>query len=169
MLRWINERLDYWVNIFLYSYMVIIIGLEVFRRYILGSSTTWGEETAIYVFIWMAYIAAARGVRNRNHLAITIVRDKFNRTATFFCLVLSDICFLILAITVTYFSLNPILTNIKFNQKMMGINLPMALALASVTVGWSLIAFRVLMRFFATLKRFRMGQPLLDKRSEVFE
>ncbi len=169
ILRWIDERLDYWVNIFLYSYMAIIIALEVFRRYILGESTTWAEETAIYAFIWMAYIAAARGVRNRSHLAITLVRDRFNRTGTFFCLALSDACFLILAITVTYFSLNPILATYQYNQKMMGINLPMALALASVTVGWSLIAFRVIRRFFSTLGRFRKGKPLLDTRADVLE
>jgi TRAP-type C4-dicarboxylate transport system permease small subunit len=52
---------------------------------------------------------------------------------------------------------------------MMGTDISMALALASVTVGWSLIAFRVVRRFFSTLERFRMGQPLLDKRSDVFE
>ena len=169
MLRWIDEKLEYWVNIFLYSYMVIIIGMEVFRRYVLGASTTWREETAIYAFIWMAYIAAARGVRDRSHLAITLVRDKFNRTATFLCLALSDVCFFILAITITYFSLNPILTNIQYNQKMMGVDLPMAIALASVTVGWSLIAFRVVRRFLSTLERFRMGKPLLDKSADVFE
>lgn len=169
MLKWIDERLEYWVNIFLYSYMVIVIGIEVFRRYLMGASTTWGEETAIYAFIWMSYIAASRGVRYRSHLAITLVRDKFNRTATFFCLALSDICFLILSIVIIYYSVNPILTSLQYNQKMMGINLPMALALLSVTVGWSLIAFRIVQRFFSTLKRFRTGHLLLDKQAEVFE
>ena len=47
-----------------------IIVVEVFRRYGLDAASTWGEETAIYAFIWLSYIAAAKGVRSRRHLAV---------------------------------------------------------------------------------------------------
>jgi C4-dicarboxylate transporter, DctQ subunit len=169
ILKWLDQRIEFWLCFFLYSYMAIIVAVEVFRRYCLKSASSWGEETAIYVFIWMTYIAAARGVRGRRHLAVEILRDRFGRRMRFFCLTLSDTCFFILAVVIAYYSLNPIWTNIQYNQKMMGAELPMALASASITVGWGLIVFRVVQRFFATLRRFRMGKPLLEKEAEVME
>jgi len=63
--------------------MTIIIGVEVFRRYVLGASSTWGEETAIYAFVWMTYIAAAHRVRGRKHLSVELLRNKMNRTQKF--------------------------------------------------------------------------------------
>jgi TRAP-type C4-dicarboxylate transport system permease small subunit len=161
-LNWLDQRLEFWLGFFLYAYLAGIIVVEVFRRYVLNAASTWGEETAIYVFIWLSYIAAAKGVRSRRHLAVDTLRDRMPRIGQFCAYVLSDLCFFTLAAIVVYYSLSPIGLNIKYDQRMPGADIPMAFATAAVSFGWSLIAIRVVQRFVDLVKRFSAGKPLVD-------
>jgi len=142
--------------------MAGVIVVEVCRRYFFGASSSWGEETAIYAFIWMTYLAAARGVRGRRHLSVEALRYRMTRTQKYYTFVLSDVCFFILALVIVYYSILPVIENIQYGHTMFGIDLPLALATSAVTFGWVLIAIRVVQRFFDTLSRFRHGQPLVD-------
>lgn|SRR5262245_9223990 len=161
-LNLLDQRLEFWLGFFLYAYLAGIIVVEVFRRYVLDAASSWGEETAIYAFIWTSYIAAAKGVRSRRHLAIDAVRDRMPRIGQFCAYVLNDLCFFTLAAIVVYYSLSPIWLNIKYDQRMQGADIPMALATAAVPFGWSLIAIRVVQRFVDLVKRFKAGKPLVD-------
>lgn len=162
-IKWLDENIEYWLCFFFYSYMVGIIVIEVCRRYFFNASSSWGEETAIYAFIWMTYLAAARGVRGRKHLSVEALRYRMNRTQKYWSFVLSDVCFFILAVTIAYYSLIPVINSIQYGHTMFGIDLPLALATIAVTAGWILIAIRVVQRFVDTLHRFRMGHPLVDE------
>ena len=162
LIKWLDENIEYWLCFIFYSYMAGIIVLEVCRRYFMSSSSSLGEETAIYAFICMTYLAAARGVRGRKHLSVEALRQQMTRTQQYYAFVLSDVCFFALAVTVAYYSFIPVLNNIQYGHTMFGINLSLAFATSAVTVGWILIAIRVVQRFAITLKRFRMGQPLVE-------
>ena len=147
--------------------MAGVIVVEVCRRYFFGASSSWGEETAIYAFIWMTYLAAARGVRGRKHLSVEALRYRMTRTQKYYTFVLSDVCFFVLSMVIVYYSILPVMENIRYGHMMFGIDLPLALATSAVTAGWILIAIRVVQRFFDTLKRFRHGLPLVDDLSLV--
>ncbi|EKF19171.1 TRAP dicarboxylate transporter subunit DctQ [Nitratireductor pacificus pht-3B] len=41
----------------------------------LGTPLIWVDELAIYVMIWAALIGASIGIRNRDHIAMTLVTD----------------------------------------------------------------------------------------------
>ncbi len=169
LLRWLDSKIEFWLVFLFYTYMTAIIVVEVFRRYVLGWSSTWGEETAIYAFIWMTYIAAAHRVKGRKHLSVEMLRSRMNRNLRFYAFVLSDLCFFILAVAVIYYSIAYVRTNIEYGQSMLGVDLPMALASVGVPIGWGLIAFRVIQRFLYTLRRFQMGQPLVEGETVQFE
>jgi TRAP-type C4-dicarboxylate transport system permease small subunit len=160
--KWLDQRLEFWLGFLLYVYLAGIIVIEVFRRYVLNAASTWGEETAIYAFIWMSYIAAAKGVRTRRHLAVDALRDRMPRASRFWAYVVSDLCFFVLATTIVYYSLSPLWANFKYDQRMPGADLPIAFATAAVPIGWTLIAVRVVQRFVDLVKRFAEGKPLVD-------
>jgi TRAP-type C4-dicarboxylate transport system permease small subunit len=162
LIKWLDNNIEYWLCFVFYSYMAGIIVVEVCRRYFFGASTSWGEETAIYAFIWMTYIAAARGVRGRKHLSVEALRHRMTRTQKYYTFVLSDVCFFILSVVIVYYSILPVIENFQYGHTMFGVDLPLALATSAVTVGWVLIAIRVVQRFLDTLKRFRHGLPLVE-------
>jgi len=55
--------------------MTAIIAWQVFARYVLNSSPTWGEQSALLLMIWFVMFAAAAGVREGFHIRIAVVTD----------------------------------------------------------------------------------------------
>jgi TRAP-type C4-dicarboxylate transport system permease small subunit len=56
--------------------MTLIIAWQVFARYVLNASPTWGEQAALLLMIWYVMLAAAAGVREGFHIRITVFADK---------------------------------------------------------------------------------------------
>jgi TRAP-type C4-dicarboxylate transport system permease small subunit len=165
--RWLDENVEYWLSFFFYSFLTLIIVIEVFRRYALNSSTSYGEEYARYAFVWLAYIATARGVRNRSHLSIDMLRERFGRTGRFTLYLFSDFCFLALALVILYTSTQFVVGGIRFDQRFTGSDLPLWLATSAVPVAWLLVCVRVVQRSVALVRAYRSGSPLVVSSAKI--
>ncbi|WP_308215409.1 TRAP transporter small permease subunit [Sinobaca sp. H24] len=64
VLRYLDEHLEEVLLVIFTLTMVIVIGLQVFMRFVLSSSLGWSEELARYCFIWLVYIGISYGVKN---------------------------------------------------------------------------------------------------------
>jgi TRAP-type C4-dicarboxylate transport system permease small subunit len=56
--------------------MVLVGGLQVFCRYILGSSLSWSEEFQKYAHIWIIFLAIPMGYKYKAHIGMNILLDK---------------------------------------------------------------------------------------------
>jgi TRAP-type C4-dicarboxylate transport system permease small subunit len=65
-----------WILALLFGAAIVIIGAQVVFRYVLNSSLSWPEEIARYLFTWMIFLGAALALRDKTHIAVTLVRDK---------------------------------------------------------------------------------------------
>lgn len=61
--------------------MTLIIGWQVFARYVLGSAPAWTEQAALYLMLWFILFAAAAGVREGFHIQISILQDSLRGRA----------------------------------------------------------------------------------------
>ena len=50
--------------------MTVIVGWQVFGRYVLNSSPSWSEQASLTLMIWYVSFAAAAGVREGFHIRI---------------------------------------------------------------------------------------------------
>lgn len=167
LVAWLDKNAEYWLSFFFYSFLTLIIVIEVFRRYALNSSTSYGEEYARYAFVWLAYIATARGVRNRSHLSIDMLRERFGRTGRFVLYLFSDFCFLALALVIVYTSTQFVAGGIKFDQRFTGSDMPLWLATSAVPVAWLLVCLRVVQRSLALVRAYRSGEPLVVSSAKI--
>ncbi|MFN4184281.1 MAG: TRAP transporter small permease [Hyphomonas sp.] len=55
--------------------MTIIVGWQVFGRYVLNSTPSWSEQAALTLMIWYVAFAAAAGVRHGFHIRIVALED----------------------------------------------------------------------------------------------
>jgi TRAP-type C4-dicarboxylate transport system permease small subunit len=55
--------------------MTAVIGWQVFGRYVLNSSPSWAEQTALLLMIWYVFFAAAAGVREGFHIRILAMQS----------------------------------------------------------------------------------------------
>jgi TRAP-type transport system small permease protein len=56
--------------------MTAVLLLQVFARYVARISIPWTEEVARYLLVLMTFTGAALAVRDRQHIAITILLDR---------------------------------------------------------------------------------------------
>ncbi|WDI30090.1 TRAP transporter small permease [Hyphococcus flavus] len=55
--------------------MTVIVGWQVFGRYVLNSSPSWSEQASLTLMIWYVSFAAAAGVREGFHIRIVAVEN----------------------------------------------------------------------------------------------
>ena len=56
--------------------MTAVIGWQVFGRFILDSSPSWSEQTALVLMIWYVFLAAAAGVWERFHIRVEVLERR---------------------------------------------------------------------------------------------
>ena len=55
--------------------MTVIVGWQVFGRYVLNSSPSWSEQASLTLMIWYVSLAAAAGVREGFHIRIVALEN----------------------------------------------------------------------------------------------
>jgi TRAP-type C4-dicarboxylate transport system permease small subunit len=60
-------------------FMMLIIGLmQVLTRYVFSFSFIWSEELLRLCMLWAAFLAASLGVREKKHIGLEMVVQKFS-------------------------------------------------------------------------------------------
>ena len=59
--------------------MSLIVGAQVFWRYVLNNSIIWAEEAARYLLVWITMLGASVALRRGHHVAVTMVRQALPR------------------------------------------------------------------------------------------
>ena len=148
----INNDLPLWFVRIAYSYLSLIILLEVIRRYIFSASSPWGEMTARYAFVYLSYIAAVEAIRLRKHIRITLIIDKIStRLQRLFDLYI-DLLTTVLAVLVIYYSSQVINIQWSVNIVMESANVNLAFAYAALPIGWGLLIIRIAQTWYERLK-----------------
>jgi len=57
--------------------LLVVLGLQVFTRYVLGSPLSWTEEVARHLFIWMVFFGASAAIRDGTHVSIDLLVTRF--------------------------------------------------------------------------------------------
>jgi len=55
-------------------YCTVVIGWQIFSRYILNDSPQWSETSVLFVMVWFIMIAAAAGVHEQTHIGISFIQ-----------------------------------------------------------------------------------------------
>lgn len=84
----------------LLSFMTVLVLIQVFSRYVLNSPVAFTEELVRYSLIWTGFIGAAYAFSTREHMSLTLLRDKFTGKAHTALLVAIDALILLLAVFV---------------------------------------------------------------------
>ncbi|WP_239807037.1 TRAP transporter small permease [Croceicoccus hydrothermalis] len=61
--------------------MTLIIGWQVFGRFVLNSSPSWTEQASLILMIWYVMFASAAGVYEGFHIRIAILEEKLGERA----------------------------------------------------------------------------------------
>jgi len=159
-LQQLDDNAERWLLLIFYTLIVSTVGIEVIRRFALSYSSNWGEEIARYAFIYLAWIGAAAGVKDRAHIRIDIILNFLPRKGQLSVYIFGDLVMLVVACLAFYYSLETFLTSLKFGSVTHGLGIAQAWFIAAVPIGFSLICFRLLQSMWRDIRMFNTQQAL---------
>lgn len=89
-----------WITVALLVIMTALVLYQVFTRYVLSSPVAFTEELVRYSLIWVSFIAGTYAFLERQHMALTIVRDRFPARSRRVLIIGIDVLILVLAVLV---------------------------------------------------------------------
>ena len=139
------------VSSFCLSAMIVIISVQVFRRYVLQSSLDWSEELARYFFIWAVYIGCSFATKEDRHLEVTILRHvkggKWAKPITAFAYVLT----IIFCGCVAVWGTQMVLFLMGTGQKTQALEISMFWIYMAIPLGMGLMCLRTCERLWLLL------------------
>lgn len=153
----INNDIERWLSLVFYLMIAVTILTEVIRRFVFSYSSIWGEEVARYSFIYMAWLGASLGVKNRSHIRIDIILNFLPNRGRTIVYLFSDFLTLVLAVIALYFSMDSVLTSIEFGSVTHGLRIGLYWFLMAVPIGFTLIIIRLLQSMIRDLKDLYAG------------
>lgn len=159
-LRRLDRDGERWLMLVFYSYIVMVIFIEVIRRFVLSYSSIWGEETARYAFIFLVWIGAAAAIKERAHIRIDVLAHYLPARGQALLILFGDILTLVLAGIALYWSLEPVWQSIRWGSVTDGLRITRAWFLIAVPFGFTLIALRLIQSIARDIADLRAGRPV---------
>ncbi|OFS85616.1 C4-dicarboxylate ABC transporter [Oligella sp. HMSC05A10] len=158
MFKFLNKHLEESILVLLLSIMTILIGAQVFMRYVLNDSLTWSEELARYCFIWATYLGVSYGVRENAHIYVEIVTNRLPISYQRYAAILSHFVFIFFAIIVMKEGYLLSMKVFKFGQTSSSLNIPMGYIYLAPTVGFGLVILRLLQKITQEIRTIRFAR-----------
>ena len=119
VLRWLDEWAEEFCVSIMLSLLIILLGTEVFSRFLLGKSFSWVEELCRYLFVWASYLGVAIAVKRKEQLRILMLMDTLEKhfpRLVKVCYVVSELSFAAFCMLVFYYSINMLENMTRFKQ-----------------------------------------------------
>jgi C4-dicarboxylate transporter DctQ subunit len=160
VLRAIDENGERYLLLVFYTLVVAVIGIEVIRRFVLSFSSIWGEEIARFAFIYLTWIGASAGVKNRAHIRIDLIYSWVPDRHHVWLYLLADVATMAFAVVAFYYSLIPIITSLQFDNVTDGLRINRTFFLFAVPLGFAMTMVRVVQNAVRDVSDHRAGRPI---------
>lgn len=158
-----DARLEYVLMNVSYGLCTLIVFEEAVRRYLFKSQSPWGGQAAMYLFIWLSWIACAYAVKSRAHLRFDEIRMRLPYRAQFALQMLDYAAWIFLASIVLFFSVKQIIVQYGIGSVVQGTDsFPLWIPFLGIPFGWSIVVWRTLQCAREDIRRFRAGEPVVD-------
>ncbi|WP_058909785.1 TRAP transporter small permease [Entomohabitans teleogrylli] len=99
-------RISMWLAGLALLFMVAVIPVGIFARYILNSALSWPEPIAILCMVTFTFVGAAVSYRAGSHIAVTMVTDRLPESMQKYCSVLADLMLMAISIFIFWYGTN---------------------------------------------------------------
>lgn len=159
MFKLIDDHLEEALLVFLLSMMSVLIGAQVFMRYVMQDSLTWSEELARYCFIWATYIGVSYGVKRKAHICVTAVSERLSTRGRHYIHIFAYLVFGAFALLVMKEGYALSMKIFGFGQKSSSLGMPMGWLYMAPTIGFGLVIWRLVQQIAQEFRALRHGVP----------
>ena len=147
VLRFLDDRTEEIIVVTCLGIMTVVIGLQVFMRYVMQDSLSWSEELARYLFIFFIYAGISYGVKMRRHIRVEAFTMWMPARVQAVIKIIAQILFMAFAVIVIYYGYETSTRIFKLKQVSAALDLPMGYVYATLPFCYVMVAIRLLQQF----------------------
>ncbi len=117
--------------------MAVVVFLQVIFRYVLNFPLFWTEEFARYCLVWASLLGSAVAVKRGQHIAVTVLVERFPPALSRVCKVLALIAVVMMLSIILWGGIQ--LVAITRAQISPALRMPMSVPYAAIPVGAALM------------------------------
>lgn len=152
ILHYLDEYLEEFLMVTFLIAMTLIMGIQVFSRYILGMSLSWSEEITRYLFIWSAFLSVSLCTRKCISIKIDQFIQLFPKRGKSLWKVLNLTVEFVFFVYLIPYSFIYLKNTIESGQVSPACGIPMYYVQAAPFVCFIITAFRIAQRWFGEWK-----------------
>ena len=152
VIRWIDSNAEKVLASTLLAAIVLLIFGNVFMRYVMNASLSWGEELTLWMFVWFVWLGVSYAFHTGDHVRITVLRDVLSERARLFADVVIAMLVLVFLVVLAIECIKLIRQPFVSSQNSVVLGLPIPILYASAPVGAGLSAIRVVQHLIRTLR-----------------
>ncbi len=157
MFKLVDEHFEEAIVVALMAMMSVLIGVQIFMRYVMGASLSWSEELSRYFFIWATYVGIAYAVRKDAHIRVTMGTDLLSAKGQTYVRILTHVIFGAFALFVMYQGWFMVEKTFRFGQKSASLGMPMGIIYLAPFSGFLLVVLRLIQAIVVDLRAVGQG------------
>lgn len=158
LLGQIDRNGERYLMLVFYCFIVFVIVIEVVRRFVLDFSSLWGEEAARYAFIYLGWVGASYGVKQRAHIRFDVMLHILPARSHGYLYLFGEACTLVFAGFALYWSLDTISTQLQFGSLAPALRISQVWFEAAVPLGFSMMTVRLVQSAWRDIQDIRAGR-----------
>lgn len=157
-LRQVDDNGERYLMLVFYCFIVFVIVVEVFRRFVLDFSSLWGEEASRFAFIYLGWVGASYGVKQRAHIRFDVMLHLLPKRFHGYLYLFGEACTLVFAGFALYWSMDTIATEIRFDSLSPALRISKVWFEAAVPLGFSMMVVRLFQSAWRDVQDLRAGR-----------
>lgn len=155
VLNWLNESLEEFLMVTSLILMTVIMGIQVFARYVLGASPSWSEELTRYLFVWAGFISVSYCTKKCISIKIEQFVAMFPKKVKALFKLVNHTFELIFFFYLIPFAVRYFISAFESGQVSPACGIPMYYVQAAPLVSFLLVSFRIIQRWWIELQTVR--------------
>jgi len=152
VIRWLDANLERLLIALLLAAIVLLIFANVFMRYVLNESLSWGEELTLWLFVWFVWLSVSYAFQTNQHVRILAFQGLLGPRGQKAINILVDLIILAFFAVLIFECIKLILLPFVMSQTSVVLGIPIPVLYASAPIGAALSSFRVIQNLTKTLR-----------------
>ena len=153
--RWLDNSLEETLMVVSLILMTIIMGIQVFSRYVLGASPSWSEELTRYLFVWAGFLSVSYCTKRCISIKIEQFVAMFPKRGKAVFKLVNHTFELVFFFYLIPFAVKYLISAVESGQVSPACHIPMYYVQAAPLVSFVLVAIRIMQRWYAELQIIR--------------
>ncbi|MGL5437205.1 MAG: TRAP transporter small permease [Lachnospiraceae bacterium] len=143
-------------------FMVILMFIEVLRRYFLGQQFVWSEELIRYLAVWVAFLGGAAAFGEKSLVCFDLASGWLKGTSKFALDICSNTIVLAFLLFIMFLGIKTVTAPSTVNQIGIGLKVSMAFPYMAIPIGVGMMALFSINNYLELIGNFLIERKGLE-------